>query len=62
MTISIEQAEKIIDEMEIRFGTLPNPDHYPKQFVYYLKLFKYIKENDNTLNIKPYKPFDWQLF
>ena len=42
MRMTDEEAVKIIDEMEAKFGTLPNPEHYPKQFDYYIKLFKYL--------------------
>ena len=45
-----EEAEKIIDEMESQFGVLPNPEHHPKQFNYYLKLYKYLKSEITVQN------------
>jgi hypothetical protein len=38
-----EDLQKIIQEMEDRLGTLPNPDHEPKRFAWYIKLYNYFK-------------------
>ena len=38
-----EELEKTIDEMEAMLGMLPNPEHEPKRFVTYVKMFKYLK-------------------
>jgi hypothetical protein len=39
------QIEQIIEEMLEYFGgTLPDPEHCPKQFAYYVKLFYYYKK------------------
>lgn len=39
-----EQALKIYEAMEEYFGhELPSPEHEPKQFAHYVKLFKYYK-------------------
>lgn len=38
------QIEQIIEEMFDYFGgTLPDPEHHPRIFAYYVKLFKYYK-------------------
>jgi hypothetical protein len=39
----MDSPEKIYEEMERYFGTLPHPDHEPKRTEYYLKLWKHIK-------------------
>jgi hypothetical protein len=40
--ITDEQAQRIIDAMVNVWGdALPNPDHEPLRFNYYVKLFKY---------------------
>lgn len=40
-----EEVLKLYDEMVERYGDkLPNPDHEPKQFQYYIKLFLYDKK------------------
>ena len=37
-----EQAQRVLDEMVDLWGDkLPNPDHEPIRFHYYMKLFKY---------------------
>lgn len=37
-----EQAERIVDELVDIWGDkLPNPDHEPLRFKYYLKMFRY---------------------
>lgn len=38
-----EQALALYSAMETEFGELPNFEHYPRQFIYYYKLFKLIK-------------------
>lgn len=39
-----EEAERIYNEMVDMFGdNLPDPDHYPKTFAYFVKLYKYLK-------------------
>ncbi len=39
------EIELIIEEMLEYFGgTLPDPEHCPKQFAYYVKLFYYYKK------------------
>jgi hypothetical protein len=43
-----EQAAKILDEMREMFSTpLPNPEHEPVRFAYYVKLYKYYKAREN---------------
>lgn len=40
-----DEVLKAYDELVKEFGDkLPNPDHYPKVFAYYVKLYKYYKE------------------
>ena len=38
-----EEILKFVDEMEEHFGTLPSPEHEPKRFAWYVKMFKYYK-------------------
>jgi len=39
-----EELEKIAQEMIEHYGDrLPNPEHEPLRFQYYVKLFKYVK-------------------
>lgn len=41
-----EQAQEIIDDLVKHFGdALPNPEHNPKSFDYYLTLYKYFDFN-----------------
>ena len=41
-----EEALKIYEEMKEMFGDkLPDPDHYPKMFAYFVKLYKHSKKN-----------------
>lgn len=41
-----EEALKIYEEMKEMFGDkLPNPDHYPKIFAYFVTLYRYCKKN-----------------
>ena len=41
-----EQVLALYVAMEAEFGELPNFEHYPKQFIYYYKLFKLIKSRN----------------
>jgi hypothetical protein len=43
-----EDLEKIADEMEAWFGNLPSPEHEPKRFKYYIKLYKYLKSKGKS--------------
>ena len=46
-----EEALKKYNDMLEHFGTLPNPEHEPRQFAHYVKLYNYYnerKQNDNT--------------
>jgi hypothetical protein len=37
-----EQAQEILNKMVEEFGDkLPNPEHYPRAFAYYVRLFRY---------------------
>jgi len=40
-----EQAIALYTAMEAEFGELPNFEHYPKQFLFYYKLFRLIQKN-----------------
>jgi hypothetical protein len=42
--ISDQDLEKLIADMKQMFGDLPHPEHEPKRFAYYIKLYKYYKE------------------
>lgn len=39
-----EDLDIILDKMYEQFGTLPNPEHEPKQFAYFVKLFKHLEK------------------
>ena len=39
-----EEVLRKYAEMERIFGQLPSPIHYPKQFAYYVKLYKHFYE------------------
>jgi hypothetical protein len=41
-----EQVLALYKAMEAEFGELPNFEHYPKQFLFYYKLFKLIKSRN----------------
>jgi len=41
-----EQALALYAAMEAEFGELPDFEHYPRQFIYYYKLFKLIKSRN----------------
>jgi hypothetical protein len=41
--MSDDQIEKAFDEMRDMFGELPNPEHEPRRFAWYVKLWKYYK-------------------
>jgi hypothetical protein len=38
-----QELEILLDEMYAYFGELPSPEHEPKRFRYYVKLYKYYK-------------------
>lgn len=38
-----EELIKVHEEMVKMFGWLPNPEHYPKMFAHYIKVYKYYK-------------------
>lgn len=40
-----EQALALYSAMETEFGKLPNFEHYPRQFIYYYKLYRLIQKN-----------------
>jgi len=44
--MSNEQALELYAAMEAEFGELPNFEHYPRQFIFYYKLFKLIKSRN----------------
>jgi hypothetical protein len=37
------EIEKALDEMRSMFGELPSPEHEPRRFAWYVKLWKYYK-------------------
>jgi len=42
--MSDEEIIKLYDDMVEEFGDkLPNPEHYPNVFLYYLKLYRYMR-------------------
>lgn len=47
------QLESILDEMESLFGTLPNPEVYPRQFAFFVKFYYHLlslKQKETTEN------------
>lgn len=38
-----EEIEKILDDMGTLFPKLPNPEREPRQFKYFVKLFRHIE-------------------
>jgi hypothetical protein len=41
-----EEIEKILEEMKKMFGDeLPNFEHYPRSFAYYVKLYLHCKKH-----------------
>ena len=38
-----EMLDKLLDDMYNSFHKLPNPEREPKQFKYFVKLYKHIK-------------------
>ena len=49
--ITDSQAEQIYEAMLEMWPHLPNPDHEPKRFEYYMKMFKYV-HSDKIEEIK----------
>ena len=45
-----EQALELYSAMEAEFGELPNFEHYPKQFLFYYKLYRLIQRNVHKSN------------
>ena len=45
--MSDEEVLKLYQELEDHYGdNLPNFEHYPKQFTYCVKLYRYYKEQN----------------
>ena len=38
-----QEIETVLDEMVEMFGWIPNAERQPRQFAYYVKLYKYLK-------------------
>jgi hypothetical protein len=38
-----EEVIKMYDDMVKHFGSLPNPEHEPLRFAYYVRIYKYYK-------------------
>ena len=45
-----QQALALYAAMEAEFGELPDFEHYPKQFIYYYKLYRLIQKNVQRSN------------
>jgi hypothetical protein len=46
-----EQALEFYNELKEHFGDkLPNFEHYPRQFAYYVRLYRYYKTRSNEAN------------
>jgi hypothetical protein len=42
-----EKVMQLYNELVEEYGDkLPNPDHYPKTFQYYVKLYKHYRKNN----------------
>lgn len=39
--MSLDEAEKVYDEMIELYGKLPHPEHEPKRCAWYMKMYKY---------------------
>lgn len=48
--MSDEEIQNIYNDMVKLFGekTIPNPEHYPRSFKYYVDLWKYINQNNDN--------------
>lgn len=49
----MKSVEQMYEEMvEIYGDKLPDPDHFPKTFQYYVNLYKYyhLKQNENDIH------------
>jgi hypothetical protein len=44
--VTDEQLELALNEMQERYGELPNPLHEPKRFQYYVNMYKYEKTRE----------------
>lgn len=42
--------EETIEDFYVMFPDVSNPEHYPKSFEYYVKLYKYYKSQENNSN------------
>ena len=38
-----QEAEDVYAEIEKLFGWIPHPERQPRQFLYYVRLYKYLK-------------------
>lgn len=47
-----QELENALDEMFEMFGTLPSPEHEPKRFKYYVKMYNYRKGRDDVQKTK----------
>jgi len=46
-----EQVLKIYEELKEQFGDkLPDPEHYPRTFEYFIRLYKHCKRNESNPN------------
>ena len=41
-----EELKQVLEEMRTMLGDLPNPEHEPKRFTYYVKLYKFYKNRN----------------
>lgn len=44
--MNLREVKKHYFKMKKMFSSLPNPDHQPKQFEFYVKMYKYHMQND----------------
>lgn len=50
--ITDEQAEQLLEELQKEFGDkLPNPEHFPNSFLFYVKMHNYLKNYNKPVNL-----------
>ena len=47
-TLTDEEVLKMYDDMLEYFGELPNPEHEPRRFAHYVKVYKYYNADKRT--------------
>lgn len=50
-----EEIVSFYNEMVKMFGTIPNPEHHPRQFKHYVGLYNHIKQNEKKTEFENVK-------